>query len=87
MLSNERHEHENRIQTLLNKLDQMKNELEHVQSTSIAERHDLARKLQDVFETALFKGTTKTNSSPPSVQISQTRSQSIDSQIKGKNIS
>ena len=60
ILSNERREHENRIQTLLNKLDQMKNELERLQSTTMTERQDLARKLQDVFETALFKGSSKT---------------------------
>ena len=61
ILSNERHEHENRVQTLLSKLDQMKNEIEHIQSTTNAERQDLVKKLQDVFETALFKGSTKIN--------------------------
>ncbi len=86
ILSNERHEHENRIQILLNKLDQMKNEVERIQSTTIAERQDLAKKLQDVFETALFqRSSTKTNflqneiiNSPPpsssSLQINQIRS-------------
>lgn len=39
----------------------MKEEIERIQSTTIAERHDLAKKLQDVFETALFKGSTKLN--------------------------
>jgi hypothetical protein len=37
----------------------MKDEIERIQSTTIAERQDLAKKLQDVFETALFKGSTK----------------------------
>jgi hypothetical protein len=60
LLSNERREHENRIQTLLNKLDQMKSEFDRLQSTTMNERQDLARKLQDVFETALFKGSIKT---------------------------
>lgn len=82
ILSNERREHENRIQTLLNKLDQMKSELERLQSTTMTERQDLARKLQDVFETALFKGSIKTtlpnrdmeNIAPPSTNIHPSRS-------------
>lgn len=61
ILANERQEHENRVQILLSKLDQMKTETERIQSTTIAERQDLAKKLQDVFETALFKGSTNTN--------------------------
>jgi hypothetical protein len=72
----------------------MKNDIEHIQSTSIAERQDLAKKLQDVFETALFKGSTKINFSqneiinsppPPSLQINQIKSQLTDIQIKGIN--
>lgn len=58
ILLNERHENENRVQILVNKLDQIKNENERIQSTTIAERQDLAKKLQDVFDTALFKGST-----------------------------
>ncbi len=60
-LSQEHQEHENRVKILLSKLDQMKNELERLQSTTIAERQDLAKKLQDVFETALFKSSSKAN--------------------------
>jgi hypothetical protein len=95
ILVNERHEHENRVEILLNKLDQMKNEIEQIQTTTIAERQDLAKKLQDVFETALFKGsTTKTNFSqneiinsprPSALQINQIKSQLTDTQIKGIN--
>jgi hypothetical protein len=81
ILSNQHHEHENRVQTLLNKLDQTKNEIERIQSTTLAERQDLAKKLQDVFETALFQGSTKPNSPPSSRQI---KSQLTDTQIKGK---
>lgn len=61
ILSHEQQDHENRVQILLSKLDQMKDEIERIQSTTNAERQDLAKKLQDVFETALFKGTTKMN--------------------------
>jgi len=61
ILANERQEHNNHVQILLSKLDQMKTEIERIQSTTIAERHDLAKKLQDVFETALFKGATPTS--------------------------
>ena len=61
ILSHEQQDHQNRVQILLSKLDQMKEEIERIQSTTIAERQDLAKKLQDVFETALFKGTTKLN--------------------------
>lgn len=61
ILSHEQQDHENRVQILLGKLDQMKDEIERIQSTTNAERQDLAKKLQDVFETALFKGTTKMN--------------------------
>ncbi|CAF4552965.1 unnamed protein product, partial [Rotaria magnacalcarata] len=61
IVAHERYEHENRVQVLINKLDQMKNEMEHIQSTTNAERQDLAKKLQDVFETTLFKGSTKAN--------------------------
>lgn len=39
----------------------MKDEIERIQSTTIAERQDLAKKLQDVFETALFKNSNKIN--------------------------
>jgi hypothetical protein len=91
ILSHERQEHENRVQILLNKLDQMKNEIEKIQSTTIAERQDLAKKLQDVFETALFKGSTKSNFSPneltnqslPPPSSLQMNHQLLDTQIKG----
>jgi len=73
----------------------MKNEIEQIQTTTIAERQDLAKKLQDVFETALFKGsTTKTNfsqneiiNSPrsSSLKINQIKSLLPDTQIKGIN--
>jgi len=74
----------------------MKDEIERIQSTTIAERQDLAKKLQDVFETALFKGSTKpsfphneivNNNSPPPpsslLQMNQIKSQLPDTQIKG----
>jgi hypothetical protein len=72
----------------------MKNEIEQIQSTTIVERQDLAKKLQDVFETALFKGSTKTNFSqneiinsprPPPSSSLQIKSQLIDTQIKEIN--
>ncbi|CAF0720912.1 unnamed protein product [Adineta steineri] len=100
ILSNERHEHENRVHILRSKIDQTKNEIDRIQSTTQAERQDLAKKLQDVFETALFQGTTKTsfsqneiiNSPPPpppplsSRQHNQIQSQGlVDTQIKGNN--
>ncbi|CAF4637401.1 unnamed protein product [Rotaria sp. Silwood1] len=95
ILSHERHEHENRVQVLLNKLDQMKNEIEQIQSTTNAERQDLAKKLQDVFETALFKGSTKINfsqnepinssSSSSSTQFNQIKLPLSDTQVKIKN--
>ena len=87
ILSNERREHENRMQTLLNKLDQMKNELERLQSTTMNERQDLARKLQDVFETALFKGSIKTTlptSETANIAPSLGHISSSDSQVKGR---
>lgn len=61
ILSHAHRDHENRVQVLVSKLAQMKEEIERIQSTTIAERNDLAKKLQDVFETALFKGTTTLN--------------------------
>ncbi|CAF4724186.1 unnamed protein product, partial [Rotaria socialis] len=94
IVAHERYEHENRVQVLINKLDQMKNEMEHIQSTTNAERQDLAKKLQDVFETTLFKGSTKTNfqkneilnppSSLSSTTINQMKLQISDSQVKAK---
>jgi hypothetical protein len=84
IISSERQEHENRVEILLNKLDQMKNQLEDIQSTTIAERQDLAKKLQDVFETALFQGSTKTNHNSSSSSTNQIKSQLIDTQIRGK---
>ncbi|CAF0861264.1 unnamed protein product [Adineta ricciae] len=93
-LANAREEHEHRVQTLLAKLDQTKNEVERIQSTTLAERQDLAKKLQDVFETALHPASTKRTAtmnekpmSPPpsSRQISAHSSQTlIDTQIKSK---
>lgn len=95
-ISNERQEYENRIKILMNKLDQMKNEFEKLQSSTMAERQDLAKKLQDVFETALLKGSNKaimpstdvSNLSPTvsavtSAPISSFRSQPTDTQVKG----
>ena len=97
-LSAERDEHEHRIQTLLNQLDQMKNELEHLQSTTMTERQDLARKLQDVFETALFKGSAKVNRAQSNITnapvsplpIAQSKSNNsvvVDAQRKGLTMS
>lgn len=93
ILSHERYEHETHVQTLFNKIEQMKNEMEHIQSTTNAERQDLAKKLQDVFETALFKGSTKPAVSQNEVistsllptHINQIKSLPNDSQVKGKN--
>ncbi|CAF2492428.1 unnamed protein product [Rotaria sp. Silwood2] len=92
ILSHERLEHENHVQILLNKLDQMKNEVEHIQSTTNAERQDLAKKLQDVFETTLFKGSKKINfpqNEPPnsssSIQFNQPKLPLSDTQVKIKN--
>ncbi|CAF2011176.1 unnamed protein product [Rotaria magnacalcarata] len=94
IVAHERYEHENRVQVLINKLDQMKHEMEHIQSTTNAERQDLAKKLQDVFETTLFKGSTKANfqqneilnplSSSSSTKLNQMKLQISDSQVKAK---
>lgn len=95
ILANERQENETRTQTLLGKIEQMKIELEQLQTTNMAERQDLARKLQDVFESALFKGSNKStvpsnDRSPPSLKSSQpivlNRSQPSDTQAKGKKL-
>jgi len=91
ILTNERQDNEGRIQTLLKKIELMKNDLERIQTTTMAERQDLARKLQDVFESALFKGSTRStfassDASPPSMEISQmklsSRTQPSDTQVK-----
>lgn len=101
ILSQERYEHENRVQILLNKLDQMKNEVEQIQSTTNAERQDLAKKLQDVFETTLFKNSMKPNFSQPEImnkvsgaltsipssgRSNQISLPNIDTQVKTKTI-
>lgn len=95
ILTAERQENEGRIQTLLKKIELMKNDLERIQTTTMTERQDLARKLQDVFESALFKGSTKStftssDASPPSIEISQmklsSRTQPSDTQVKSTSL-
>ncbi|CAF1452497.1 unnamed protein product, partial [Didymodactylos carnosus] len=77
--------YEVKIEDLLKKIEQLQIELEQMHTSTVSERQELAKKLQDVFETTLLKGTA-TNLISETLSNMSERTMPIDSQHRNRLI-